>query len=120
MYKIIFYTDKKGESEIANYLQSLRHKKSKDAKIKLYKITAYMNQLSKNGIIIGEPYIKHLQGDIWELRPLRDRILFALLDKNIIILLSRFIKQTQKTPQKEIEKAKKNLKDYIERKTYYE
>ena len=27
--------------------------------------------------MIGEPFIKHLEGEIWELRPLRDRILFA-------------------------------------------
>lgn len=71
--------------------------------------------LSLNGLILGEPYIKHLNNDIWELRPLRDRILFAYWDNNNFILLSTFMKQTQKTPQREIEKAKRNLKDFIRR-----
>lgn len=34
--------------------------------------------LSKYGTNLGDTYIKHLQEDIWELRPLRDRILLLL------------------------------------------
>ena len=75
--------------------------------------------LRENGLSIGEPYIKHLDNDIWELRPLRDRILFAYFDNNKFILLSIFIKQTQKTPQREIEKAKKLLEDYKKRGNKY-
>ena len=66
-------------------------------------------------LAIGEPYIKHLDNDIWELRPLRDRILFAYWNNNKFILLSQFIKKTQKTPLREIEKAKRLLNDYRER-----
>ena len=71
--------------------------------------------LEKYGTSIGEPYIKYLENDIWELRPLRDRILFAYCNNNKFILLSIFMKKTQKTPQREIEKAKRNLKDFIKR-----
>ncbi|MBR3255313.1 MAG: type II toxin-antitoxin system RelE/ParE family toxin [Clostridia bacterium] len=79
MYQIIFYTDYKGNSDIANYIYDLRSKNnSKDAKIRLNKITAYINQLSKHGVSIGEPFVKHLEDEIWELRPLRDRILIAV------------------------------------------
>ena len=63
----------------------------------------------------GEPYIKKLNNDIWELRPLRDRILFASWCNNKFVLLSVFMKQTQKTPIQEIEKAEKLLQDYIKR-----
>ena len=62
---------------------------------------------------IKERYIKHLQNDIWELRPIRDRILFAYLKNNKIIILTIFMKQTQKTPQREIERAEKYLKDFV-------
>lgn len=74
-----------------------------------------MRLLKEKGLLIGEPYIKHLQNDIWELRPLRDRILFVYCENNTFILLSIFIKKTQKTPQREIEKAKRLLKDYKNR-----
>ena len=115
MYKIIFYEDENGKSEVYEYLKKLRNKNSKDAKIKLNKISAYINQLSKNGLFIGEPFIKHLDADIWELRPLRDRILFSYWDNNKFILLNVFMKQTQKTPKREIEKAKRLLENYKKR-----
>ena len=38
--------------------------------------------------------------------------LFAYWDNNKFILLSIFMKKTQKTPKKEIEKAKRYLKEY--------
>lgn len=120
MNKIIFYKDKRGNSEIEQYLLKLQKKKDKDTKIKFNKIIAYIDMLSKHGISIGEPYIKHLENDIWELRPLRDRILFAYMNNNKIILLNIFLKQTQKTPQREIQKAKRYLKDFIKRSDYNE
>lgn len=64
---------------------------------------------------MGEPYVKHLEGEIWELRPLRDRILFVAWDGKNFILLHHFVKKTQKTPRKEIEKAKKEFSDIKER-----
>ncbi len=112
MYKIIFYQNTKGISDVENYINELRKNKNyKDNKIKLNKIIAYIDLLSQNGLSLGEPYIKHLEQNIWELRPLKDRILFASFDNNTFILLNVFMKKTQKTPQREIEKAKK-LFDY--------
>ena len=54
-------------------------------------------------------------GEIWELRPIRNRILFFAYDGSQFILLSHYIKKTQKTPIGEIEKAKSLMNDYIER-----
>ncbi len=80
MYQIIFYQDKNGKSEVLDYMEKLRSKRNnKDARVKINKITAYINQLEKHGLSIGEPYIKHLDSDIWELRPLRDRNTFCIL-----------------------------------------
>lgn len=112
MYKIEFYEGKNGKSEIYEYIKKLNNNKSKENRIKLKKIKAYMEMLSIYGLNLSEPYIKKIDNEIWELRPLKDRILFASLHNNKFILLSVFTKKTQKTPKKEIEKAKKNLKDY--------
>ena len=112
MYEIIFYSDKNGKSDIEEYIKNLQNK---DSRIKINKIISYINLLSKNGTEIGEPYIKHLDNEIWELRPLRDRILFAYWDNNKFILLHQFMKKTKKTPVKEIEKARRNLEDYKRR-----
>lgn len=117
MYKIIFYKDKNGKSAIEDYIQMLQDKgmSNKDTRIKVNKIISYINQLSIKGLEIGEPYIKHLDEKIWELRPLRDRILFAYCDNNKFILLHHFMKKTQKTPRKEIKKAKSNLENFKKR-----
>lgn len=113
MYKIIFYKDQNGRSEVEEYIENLRMKQdNKDSRIKFQKIAAYIKLLLKNGLRLAEPYIKHIDNEIWELRPLRDRILFAYIGKNKFILLSHFMKETAKTPRKEIEKAKRLLEEY--------
>ena len=118
MYQIVFYEDKSGESEVADYIRKLseRRKSGKDEKIKFDKISAYMRKLMEDGLSIGYPYIKHLEGEIWELRPLSDRILFAYWCNNKFIILNQFVKKTRKTPRREIDKAKRLLNDYRERK----
>lgn len=115
MYQIYFYRDKNGKEPVAEYIKELAQKKDKDSRINLNKIRDYIQTLSEYGTRAGEPYVKHLDGDIWELRPLRNRILFFGYDGERFILLSHFIKKTQKTPPREIEKAKRLMKDYTER-----
>ena len=103
------------------YLLELARKNDKDSRIKLGKIRDYVKALSIHGLKLGEPYIKHLDGDIWELRPLRDRILFVAWQENSgFVLLHQFMKQTQKTPAYEIEKAKREYKDILERGVKYD
>ena len=103
MYQIVFYTDKNKKSEVYECIQNLKSKNnSKDSRIKYNKIIAYINQLSKNGLSIGEPFIKHIDDEIWELRPLRDRMLFASWNNNKFIILSVYMKQTQKHRKKKL------------------
>lgn len=115
MYDIEFYEDKNGKSEIYEYIKELKRNKSKENKQKLKKIDSYIDLLSEYGLTLKEPYIKKLEKEIWELRPLRDRILFASWYNNKFVLLNIFMKQTQKTPKHEIEKAKRLLADYKSR-----
>ena len=117
MYDIIFYSDSKGNEPIAEYIKKLREKSrtDKNARINFTKIIAYIDVLCERGTRIGEPVTKHLDGDIWELRPLDNRILLAYYKDNQFILLHHFIMKTNKTPPPEIEQAKRNLANYIER-----
>lgn len=115
MFIIYFYENDKGKSEVLDYLDSLRKNKSKENIIKLNKIIAYLDALEKHGLALGEPYIKKIDSDIWELRPLKDRLLFASFCGGKFIILTHFIKKTQKTPISEINKAKRFFKNYIER-----
>ena len=107
MHDIYFYKDRNGNEPVKEYLAELAAKKDKDSRIKLNKIRDYMKTLSVYGTQAGEPYIKHLDGEIWELRPLRDRILFVAWVNGSYVLLHQFMKKTQKTPARETEKAKR-------------
>lgn len=77
MHEIFFYKDHTGKEPVAEYLEKLAQGKGKDSRIKLNKIRDYIKILQEYGTQAGEPYIKHLDGEIWELRPLRNRILFV-------------------------------------------
>lgn len=115
MHKIYFYKDKNGNEPVAEYIADLAKKSDKDSRIMLNKIRDYIKILSEYGTHAGMPYVKHLNDEIWELRPLRDRILFVKGTDDCYVLLHRFMKKTQKTPTREIEKAKRELKDLLER-----
>ena len=115
MHKIYFYKDPNGNQSVRKYILELAEKRDKDSRIKLNKIRDYINILSQYGTQAGEPYIKYLGNDIWELRPLRDRILFVGWINGSYVLLHHFMKKTQKTPLREIEKAKQELADILER-----
>jgi phage-related protein len=120
LYQVRFYRDKNGKSSVEEYVLELASRRDKDSRIKLNKIRDYIKVLSEYGTRCGEPYVKHLEDNIWELRPLRDRILFAAWDGEKFILLHHFMKQTQKTPQREIEQAKRHFKDLLERSKNHE
>lgn len=115
MYDIIFYRTKSGDEPVKMYMMELASRSDKDSRVKLNKIQDYIQILSISGTRAGLPFVKHLEGDIWELRPLRDRILFAGWVDGQFVLLHHFMKRTQKTPKREIEQAKRNLSDFIER-----
>jgi phage-related protein len=66
---------------------------------------------------VGKPLVDNLGDGIWEVRSRLDnritRTLFAVVDQEIV-LLHGFIKKQQKTPQDELELAKKRKKQYLQ------
>lgn len=115
MFEVIIYTNKKGESSVKTRIGELKAKSSKDkrAKVTLNKILEYIAVLERCGTRAGEKFTKHIDGDIWELRPLDDRIFFFCWVNKTIVLLHSFIKKRQKTPKREIEQAKRNLYAFL-------
>ena len=49
MHEILFYRDNKGRQPVLDYLQELSRNKSKDSRIKLNKISDYIQALSVYG-----------------------------------------------------------------------
>lgn len=117
MYNIIFYEDKNGYSEVYSLLRVMEKDAitNKESRINRNRMIAFIDKLKVSGTRVGEPVTKHLDGEIWELRPLKNRILYAYYENNTFILLTHFVKKTKKTPKREIERAIRCLKDYRER-----
>lgn len=118
MFEIEFYEDKNGYSETGEWVIELDKKANtnKECRVRLKKFTEYLEILQQYGTYIGEPAVKKLVGtEFWELRPTRDRVIFVHILKDKFLLLNHFVKKTEKTPPREIEKARRMLADYLER-----
>ena len=65
---------------------------------------------------VGKPLVDNLGDGVWEVRSRLDnrvaRTLFAVVDQEIV-LLHGFMKKQQRTPQDELELAKKRKKQYL-------
>ena len=64
---------------------------------------------------VHEPYIKHIEGRIWEMRLRgRDRIaraLYLTASGRRVVILRAFVKKTQKRPRREIELARRRAQE---------
>ncbi len=120
IFEVILYEDEKGKNPVLEFLTELANTNGKDSRVRLKKVQDYINILQAYGNTVGAPVMKHLDGEIWELRPLRDRVLFAGVVGSRYVLLHQFVKKTQKTPKREIEQARRELEDFKKRSDLYE
>ena len=118
MFNVEFYETQDGKSQIWEFLEDLRIKAatSKDARIQHKQASLYIELLQQNGTRLNENITKHLEDGIWELRPGNNRVFYFFFQDNTFVLLHQFRKKTQKTPKREIEKAKRERDDYLFRK----
>lgn len=118
MYTVEFYETQDGECQVWDFLEGLRIKaaSNKDARIQHKQASLYIELLQQNGTHMSENITKHLEDGIWELRPGNNRVFYFFFQDDIFVLLHQFRKKSQKTPKREIEKAKRERDDYLSRK----
>jgi len=111
-YQVIFYEDAHGDCPVEEFLNTIDTKLS----AKAYR---FLELLSQFGADLREPYSKHLDDGIFELRVRfasnTIRILYFFTENRCVILTNGFVKKTKKTPNNEIERAKACRQDYLER-----
>ncbi|MHC1546928.1 type II toxin-antitoxin system RelE/ParE family toxin [Phyllobacterium sp. K27] len=66
---------------------------------------------------VHEPYVKHLEGPLWEMRMkgksgIARAVYIAVIGRRVVILRV-FTKKTQKIPRREIELALKRAKEVL-------
>lgn len=118
MYNIEFYEDANGHSELWDFFEELRLKAAtnKDARIQLKQISLYIQLLEDNSTRLNENITKHLDDDIWELRPGNNRVLYFYFKDDTFVLLHQFRKKTQKHLNAKLKEPKQNvMTTYAER-----
>lgn len=106
--KVEFLILPNGKCPIEEFLEDLDHKT-------VSKIYRYIEILENDGTL-PFPHARKMQGygGLWELRVMaRDgavRIFYVYHEKNRIVFVSGFIKKSQKTPDREIERVLNYLK----------
>ena len=78
-----------------------------DMRSRLERIVMMIRELGLERL--REPYVKHLQGKLWEMRMTgRDgisRAIYVTATGKRVVIVRAFVKKTQKTPRDEIELA---------------
>ena len=115
MYTVEFYETQDGECQVWDFLEGLRIKAAtnKDARIQHKQASLYIELLQQNGTHLNENITKHLEDGIRELRPGNNRVFYFFFQDDVFVLLHQFRKKSQKTPKREIEKAKRERDDYL-------
>lgn len=111
-YQVLFFEKENGEIPAEDFIKSLDIKMA----AKVYRLLV---MISENGPNLREPYSKHLDDGIFELRAKVGsditRVLYFFFVDRRVIITNGFKKKTQKTPKSEIDKAKAFRKEYFDR-----
>ena len=111
-FEVIAYEDVNGKIPVQKFLKKLNPK----MRAKMYGMLVI---LQEKGNMLREPYSKYIEDGISELRCKFGsditRVMYFFYYDRKIVLTNGFIKKTQKTPQEEIQIAKKRRIDFIER-----
>ena len=108
-WQIACFKDSKGKVPVVDYM--FDDTNATDLEVMI----AVIQRLSRVGqALIDTDMAKHIVGPIFELRKDRHRIFYAEdTAKGRFVLLSAFLKETQKTPAEKIEQAKNNWQEYL-------
>lgn len=114
MYQVEFYQDANGRSELRDALRELESRSAadKDARTTYLSILKAIAGLEEFGTRVGMPKVRHVRGELWELRPKAQRVFFFYWRDDTFVLLHSYTKKTQKTPRREIMKAERIKNDW--------
>lgn len=112
---IVEYVELDDKKPFEEFIFSLTVKE----RAKIFETIDYFLELKGRNLAIKTSLSKHLEDGIFELRTsIKDKIARSLYFYQVgakIVITHGFIKKTQKTPRKEIERAKKLREQYIKR-----
>ena len=110
MFEVDYFEDACGRRPVEEFIDGL------EIKMKA-KVFGRIELLERYGSRLGMPYARHVEDGIYELRTVQGsditRILYFFVVGKRIILTHGFVKKTQKTPRREIERALSMRREWV-------
>ena len=107
VWQINFYEDHRGKSPVMEFINTLP---ASDRA----KINNVFRLLAEFGTYLGMPHARTIEGNLWELRPGSNRLFYFLFTGKTFVVLHGYRKQTTRTPEREIEIAKRRMIELLE------
>jgi phage-related protein len=110
-WTIVFYVDENGRSPVKEFLGGLDRTTQR-------RFAWSIEQLRVRNVQARFPLVRHVEGDLWELREESStnifRVFYFFFSGQRIVLLHGFQKKTQRAPRREIEVAFARLHSWME------
>jgi phage-related protein len=107
-WSFAFYQDAQGRSPVLDFLFSLSQKEQD-------KCFQYIQVLLDFGNRLPAQYAKHIEGDLWELRPefggVEMRLFYFTFAEELVVFVHGLKKKTQKTRRADIDLAMKRVQE---------
>lgn len=106
-WTIEFYATARGEIPAEEYINSLPDAEQA-------RVYRELDLLRQFGVTLGMPHARHIEGDLWELRPGPHRVFYCIVIGRRCVVLCCYRKRGQKAPQREIARALRYMADWWE------
>ena len=107
-WTIEYYTDARGRRPVEDFINGLPVKDQ-------VAIARTLSLLEEFGVRLGSPYVDHIEGKLWELRPRGVRLFYFAYTGRRFVILHAFRKTSRKTPRKHIGTAQRRMAELLER-----
>jgi phage-related protein len=104
-----------------NHFSDFYREQTQDVKEKIDEVLYFIRVIQR----LSNRFLKHIEGvkGLYEIRVMVSNNIYRIFctfdEENLVILFNGFQKKDQKTPKKEIDMAKKLMKEYFEKKDKY-
>ena len=108
--RVFFYEAGSGKSPIKKFIDGLPI----NDQARFFEV---IQEVEAHGLSAVRMVFKPIEGKLWEIKFKSEnsgyRVFYVMLEKDLMVWLHAFSKKTQKTPQKELEVARKRLKEVL-------
>jgi phage-related protein len=104
-WRVEFYVDDRGLIPAYEFINSLSPREHAAAMREIDLLVRY-------GTSLTMPYVRHIEGSLWELRPGSIRLFYFLYTGNTFIILHGYRKKGDKAPTREIDTAMRRMNEF--------